>query len=345
MTLPTLGVIGNGSMGASHARALNSLSHLCALRGVYDQDGVKSRAVAQNCHTEAFARLDDLLASVDAVTIAVPTSVHYETACAAIDRGKHVLIEKPMAATSAQAMDLVARARASGVVLQVGHVERFNPAVDLLPEILDGKHLVAFDFHRMSPFDSRAHDTDVVADLMIHDLDVLRSLLPEPPSGVWAAGTAPSSGAWADYVVATLTYESGVIANLTASRVTEQKVRTLCVTTLEAYIELDYLERRILVSRATNPHFSNSGLSYRQENVVEKVYVPNREPLVAEFENFLRCIRTGERPLVTGEDGVAALEVVERIQSVLYDGSEANGTPVKTVRFASRASGWKGQKE
>lgn len=326
MELPKVGVVGVGSMGASHARVCSTLSHLCTLVGVYDHDSAASRHAAANYRTTAFDRLGDLFASVDAVSLAVPTTAHYEMACAAIEEGKHVLVEKPIAATSEQGRDLVSLARAKGVVLQVGHVERFNPAIDLLPHILADKQIIALDFHRMSPYDSRIFDSDVVADLMIHDIDILHSLLPGPPLRVEAAGTAPYSQMRADYAVATLTFDGGIIANLTASRVTEQKIRTLCITTLEAYIELDYLERRILVNRATHPHYSGSGSLYRQENVIEKVYVPNREPLVAEIENFLQCIRTREDPLVTGEDGVAALETVEQIQASLYSKSVSDQT-------------------
>lgn len=338
MELPKVGVVGVGSMGASHARVYSSLSHLCTLAGVHDQDGAASRQAAVNYRTAAYERVEDLLDGVDAVSVAVPTTAHYEMACAAIDEGKHILLEKPIAATSQQGRDLVARARAKGVVLQVGHVERFNPAIALLPNILADKQIVGLDFHRMSPYDSRIFDSDVVSDLMIHDIDILHSLLPVPSLRVEAAGTAPYSQLRADYAVATLTLEGGVIANLTASRVTEQKIRTLRITTLEAYVELDYLERRILVNRATHPHFSGGGSSYRQENVIEKVYVPNQEPLVAEIENFLQCIRTGDDPLVTGEDGVAALETVELIQSRLYSESEASQGPrAASASYAGRA--------
>lgn len=315
---PSIGVVGVGSMGAIHARSFSSLPHLCTLRCVYDTDRTASSRVAAKYRTTAVDRFEDLLAAVDAVSLAVPTSAHHEMACAAIEQGKHILLEKPIAATSAQGRDLVARAKAKGVVLQIGHIERFNPAVGLLPEILGDKQIVALDFHRMSPYNSRIFDADVVSDLMIHDIDILHSLLLTPPLRIEAAGAAPSSSVGADYAVATMTYEGGVIANLTASRVTEQKIRTLCITTLEAYIELDYLERRILVYRATLPIFSGNGASYRQENIVEKVYVPTHEPLLLEIESFLHCVRTGEKPVVTGEDGVAALETVERIQSRIY---------------------------
>ena len=316
--LPNVGVVGVGSMGAIHARVFNSLPHLCTLRGVYDLDATARGRVAHEYDTAAAHRFEDLLADVHAISLAVPTSMHYEMACAAIEQGKAVLVEKPIAATTAQAEDLVARARAQGVVLQVGHVERFNPAVKLLPHILADKQVVAFDFRRLSPYSPRISDSDVVSDLMIHDIDILLSLLPVPLQRIDAAGTAPTSKVHTDHAVATLSFEGGIIANFTASRITEQKVRTLSITTIEAFIELDFLERRILVSRATQPRFSGDGASYRQENLIEKVYVPNREPLVAEIENFLHCVRTGEKPLVSGEDAVAALQVVESIQSRLH---------------------------
>lgn len=315
MPLPNVGVVGVGSMGALHARVFSSLAHLCTLRGVFDLDNTASGHVAQEYHTTAIDRFEDLVAEVDALSIAVPTSAHYEMACAAIEAGKHVLIEKPIAATTAEGADLVARAQRKGVILQVGHVERFNPAIGLLPQILADKRIVALDFHRMSPYSPRIFDADVVSDLMIHDIDILRNLVPARLQRIEAAGVAHSSKLHADYVVATLTFDGGIIANLTASRLTEQKIRTLSITALEAYVELDFLERRILINRATQQQFSGGGAAYRQESVIEKVYVPNREPLVAEIESFLHCVRTGEEPLVSGHDGVAALEIVEQIQS------------------------------
>jgi len=314
----SVGVIGVGSMGASHARVYNSLPHLCTLGGVFDLDRETGRRVAATYNTVAFERVDRLIRAVDAVSIAVPTSAHHELACAAIAEGKHVLLEKPIAKNSEEARDLIARARAQDVTLQVGHIERFNPAVQLLPEILADKQIVGFEFRRLSPYSPRIFDADVVSDLMIHDIDILHSLVPSLPVRIGAAGASPISRGPADYAVATLTFAGGVIAHLTASRVTEQKIRSLGITTLEAYIELDFLERKILITRATRADFPDHGASYRQENVIEKVYVPNHEPLALELESFLQSVRTGDSPIVTGEHALTALELVEAIQSELY---------------------------
>lgn len=313
-----VGVVGVGSMGASHARVYKTLPHLCTLRGVFDLDPETSRRVADTYNTVAFDRVEDLIRSVDAVSIAVPTGAHYESACAAIAEGKHILLEKPIAENSEQARDLIARARNRGVTLQVGHIERFNPAVQLLPAILSGTHIVGLEFRRLSPYSPRISDADVVSDLMIHDIDLLHSLLQSLPVRVEAAGCSPLSRVHADYADATLTFAGGVIAHLTASRLTEQKIRSLCITTLDRYIELDFLERRILITRATRANFPDDGASYRQENVIEKVYVPNHEPLTLELESFLNCVRTGDSPVVTGEQALTALELVEAIQLDLY---------------------------
>ena len=313
-----VGVIGVGSMGASHVRVYSSLPHRCTLRGVFDLDFETSRRIAATYNTVAFDRLDDLIMAVDAVSIAVPTSEHFDTACAAIDAGKHVLLEKPIAQNSEQARVLIARARNRGVTLQVGHIERFNPAVQLLQAVLAGKHIVGFEFRRLSPYSPRISDADVVSDLMIHDIDLLHSLLGSLPVRIAAAGVSPISKGRADHAVALFTFAGGVIAQLTASRLTEQKIRSLCITTLDAFIELDFLERRILITSATHVNFPDNGASYRQENVVQKVYVPNHEPLALELESFLNCVRTGVAPVVTGEEALTALELVEAIQTDLY---------------------------
>lgn len=314
-------VIGAGNMGANHMRVYKALAHMCDLAGVYDTDRERCAEAARRYDTKAYDSLDDVFSDADAVSIAVPTICHYEVAKQALASSVHVLLEKPITETVAQGGELTQLARAGGLTLQIGHVERFNPAVQVLPEILSGKEIIGLSFRRMSPYDPRIRDVGVVHDLMIHDIDVLRSLVPAGVVGIHAFGASPRSGGHTDYASASLLLEGGIIADLTASRVTEQKVRTLSITTDAAYIELDYIDRKITVARATQGHFiDGSKPSYRQENIIEKVFVPNQEPLMKEIEAFLGSVTDGTAAAVGGEDGVAALTIANRIEACVRDG-------------------------
>ena len=312
------GVIGTGSMGANHLRVYRKLSHVCDLVGIYDADAKRCGIMQDAYGARCFESCEELLERVDAASIVVPTAAHFETAMKALKNGVHVLLEKPIAEHVEQGLELANAADALGLVLQVGHIERFNPAVEVLPEILRDKRVIALDFRRMSPFDPRVADVDVVQDLMIHDIDVLDALLSREIRHIEAVGAAPRSGGRWDYVVACLELDGGVVANLTASRVTEQKIRKLGITAEEAYIDLDYIERKIVVVRSTHAGFSTGAVpSYHQESIIEKVCVPNQEPLTKEIEAFLSCVANGTKPLTDAAAGVKALQTVKRIQRCL----------------------------
>ena len=309
-------VIGAGNMGMNHMRVYKALPHICDLIGVYDTDPDRCAEAARKYDVSAYVDLNGLLAQAEAVSIAVPTVCHYDVARQALDMGVHVLLEKPVTETVAQGEEITQLAVLNNLVLQIGHVERFNPAVQVMPDILAGKEIIGLDFKRMSPYDPRIRDVGVVHDLMIHDIDVLRFLLPAEIMDIHAYGASPRSGGHTDYAAASLLMQGGVVASITASRVTEQKVRTLSVTTDQAYIELDYIDRKITVARATHGHFiDGSKPSYRQENIIEKVFVPNQEPLMKEIEAFLRCVDEGAPPEIGGDDGVAALVIANRIEA------------------------------
>jgi predicted dehydrogenase len=313
-------VVGAGSMGANHMRVYKALAHMCDLIGIYDTDPDRCEEMARRYGVNAFDSLDAVWDEADAASIAVPTVHHFDVAGEALARGVHILLEKPIAESVEQGEALTRMARERGLTLQIGHVERFNPAVQILPEILNGKEIIGLDFRRMSPYDARIGDVGVVHDLMIHDIDVLRALKPAAISDIQAFGSSPRSGVHTDYAVAALMMEGGIIANLTASRVTEQKVRKIAVTTDRAYIELDYLDRKITVARATQGHFIDGGKpSYRQENIIEKVFVPNQEPLMKEIESFIDCVESGDAPMVGGEDGVAALVIANHIETCIQN--------------------------
>lgn len=314
-----VGVIGVGRMGRHHARAYAHFSYLCDFVGVYDVDPQASAAVAEMYEVEAFSRVEDLLDQVDAVTIATPTCSHYELAEQALLRRIHVLVEKPVCRTVEEARRLAELARQQGCTVQVGHIERFNPAVRELAKVIKRHRVVAVETKRMGPFDPRVKDLDVIQDMMVHDIDILRYLLQAEFEDMTTRAQRVKSSLFADYAVCAATLSNGVVATLTASRVTEQKIRTMTVICDGAYIEMDYIDRRLTLSRDTRVRYENNGKTVSTlENIGERIFVPDEEPLLAQTQHFLECVCTGRTPLVTVEDGLAALEVVERMQAQVY---------------------------
>lgn len=313
------GVIGVGNMGRHHARVY-SQHHNIDLIGVYDVSKENRESVARGLKVEAFDSVDKLLEEADIVSIAVPTSLHFFYGMKAISSGKHILIEKPIASTIDQASALVKAARNKGVVLQVGHIERFNPAFQELKKILMGNIIEAIDIRRLSPFDGRINDADVVLDLMIHDLDIIQDLIGLDYKALNSLGRCVKSQEDVDYAVTSFQSKNNVIVTLTASRITEQKVREIAITTDSSYILTDLMERKITISRRTNLDYyqSNEHQTYRQENIIEKIFVPNAEPLQLELSHFVDCVLKGNKPMVDGEAGQRTLEMAIKVQDEIY---------------------------
>lgn len=230
-----VGVIGVGSMGKNHARVYCELRS-ANLVGVADADTERAKSVGKELGVDAYS-VDELLSRVEAVSIVVPTKYHFSVAKQCIDAGVHVLVEKPFVTSMEQGQQLLDAAAANDVTIQVGHIERFNPAVTELSRILEGVTPIAFEARRLGPPPSESRDLDdVVLDLMIHDLDVIQSLVPQPVVDVYAIEAANGQ-----HTTANLLFADGTTASLTASRVTQQKVRELTVTTPDQYIELSLI--------------------------------------------------------------------------------------------------------
>jgi len=312
-----VGVAGAGAMGANHARVLNSLPHLCELVAVYDPDHARAQAVAARTTARVCSSLEELLERVDAVCIASPSGCHPQQVALALAAGRDVFVEKPLALEAAAARSLRDDVvRGSDRIVQVGHIEHFNPAVRELRKLAAGEQLVAVEMQRLSPWHGRIADADVIQDLMLHDVHVLLTLARAPIAGLAAfARHVRSADRSADHAVATLAFADGLIAALSASRVTEEKVRRLAVTSERAYITLDYVRRTIEICRSTSLHAdARDQRSYRQESVVERVFVPPEEPLVAQLGAFLECVRERRPPEVDVDDAVRCLEVVEALR-------------------------------
>ena len=304
-----VGVIGVGSMGVHHARAYAELRG-SRLVGVHDANPERAREVADRHGTEASA-VDDLLGRAAAVSIAVPTAYHYEMARRAIDRGVAPLVEKPFVGSLERGQELIDRAEARDVPLQVGHVERFNPAVRTLADVVPDLEVLAIDARRLGPPVDRTDEAGVVRDLMIHDLDIALSVVGAEPTSVDAERASDDR-----HVTATVGFENGVAAGFRASRVTQRKVRTLTVTARDCTVEVDYIDRSIQIHRHSLPEYveTNGDLRYRHESVIERPTVENGEPLKAELRAFLAAVRGERSPPVSGRDGLRALALARDVE-------------------------------
>lgn len=316
-----IGVIGVGNMGQHHARVLSFLKDV-ELVGVSDINVDRGLDTASKYRVRFFEDYRDLLPYVEAVCIAVPTRLHHEVGMTCLSAGVHVLVEKPIAASIAEAESLVNAAAESQCILQVGHIERFNPAFQELSKVLKTEELLAIEAHRMSPYSNRANDVSVVLDLMIHDIDLLLDLAASPVVRLTASGSRASDSGYLDYVTATLGFANGIVATLTASKVTHRKIRRIAAHCKNSLTEADFLNNEILIHRQTTANcMTDYGqVLYRQDGLIEKVYTSNIEPLHAELEHFVCCVRAGMSPSVGGEQALKALRLASLIEQMALDG-------------------------
>jgi predicted dehydrogenase len=316
-----IGVIGVGNMGQHHARVLSLLKDV-EMAGVADINVERGLDTASKYRVRFFEDYRDLLPYVDAVCIAVPTRLHHEVGMTCLQAGIHVLVEKPIAASIAEAESLVNAAAESHCILQVGHIERFNPAFQELSKVLKTEALLALEAHRMSPYSNRANDVSVVLDLMIHDIDLLLELADAPVARLTASGSRASDSGYLDYVTATLGFANGIVATLTASKVTHRKIRRIAAHCKNSLTEADFLNHEILIHRQTTANCTTDygQVLYRQDGLIEKVYTSNIEPLHAELEHFVNCVRGGNQPSVGGEQALKALRLASLIEQMALDG-------------------------
>ncbi len=316
-----LGVIGVGNMGQHHTRVLSRFKDV-ELVGISDVNVERGLDTAGKYRVRFFEDYQDLLSHIDAVCIAVPTRLHHSVGTTCLQAGVHVLIEKPIAASIAEAESLVNAAAAANCILQVGHIERFNPAFQELHKVLNTEELLALEARRMSPYSQRANDVSVVLDLMIHDIDLLLELSGSGVSTLTASGGRVAASGYLDYVTATLGFSNGIVATLTASKVTHRKIRTIAAHCKNSLTEADFLNNEILIHRQTTADCSSDygQVLYRQDGLIEKVYTSNIEPLHAELEHFINCVRGGEPPSVGGEQALKALRLASLIEQMALDG-------------------------
>lgn len=294
-----VGVVGVGSIGKNHARVYAGLEQ-AEFTAILDTNPEQAAEIAQAYGAKVVGTMEEFLALVDAATVATPTAFHHETAMPLIRAGKHVLIEKPITASTAQAVELVEAAHAAGVVLQVGHIERFNPALSALEALLTQPKFI--EAHRLSPFPNRSTDIDVVLDVMIHDLEVILHLVRSPLAHFDAVGVPILSPRAADIANVRLRFENGCVANITASRVSVEKMRKIRIFQPDTYISLDYQDQ-------SGQIFRKEGFSISQSTVT----IEKDEPLKVELTSFVDCAIAGEEPRVSGQQAANALDLAVRI--------------------------------
>ncbi len=316
-----VGVVGVGSLGFHHARILREVEG-AEMVGVFDASAERAAEVAAELGVRAFSTLDDFLGAVEAAVVAVPTTDHATVALAAIDRGVHLLIEKPIAVTLEEANEILEAAERRGVLVGTGHVERFNPALRACEPYLDGPRFI--ESHRLAHFNPRGTDVAVVLDLMIHDIDLVLGLVDRAVTSVDAVGV-PVLTPSVDIANARLRFEGGAVANITASRVSRERMRKLRLFQPSGYLSLD-------LGTGTGEFLRlNQGVALgalaggplQLENIVERVELvgDGKEPLRAELEAWVRAVRGEGEIVVSGEDGrhalAVALEIVSRTEEHL----------------------------
>jgi predicted dehydrogenase len=293
-----VGIIGVGYLGTQHARILSYLEE-ADLRGVADTDFNKAMQIGNRHGVQYHADYEDMLDDIDAAIVATPTTEHFAISLELLEKGKHVLVEKPITETVEQAEQLVEAARAKGLILQVGHLERFNPAVEVLEGLISEPKFV--EVQRLGSFSARSLDVDVVLDLMIHDLDIILALIKDEVSVIRSKGIHVLSDK-IDIASARIEFKSGCIATLTASRVHQGKVRKLRIFEPTSYYSVDYIDQDVKVFPL------NSGTSELRTLKIQK-----EEPLKKELQNFLRCQLEGRPGKVTGEEGLRALRLAHAV--------------------------------
>lgn len=300
-----VGVAGVGHIGSNHARLYHELS-AAQFSAIYDIDEARANGIARKYGVTAARTLDEFADLVDAASIATPTSHHFAVARPLLEKGKHLLIEKPITENTKEASELSELAAAKKLVLQVGHVERFNPVLSALEDRL--KHPRFIEAHRLSPYPDRSTDIGVVLDLMIHDLEIILHLVRSPVQSIDAVGI-PVLSKGEDIANARIRFEDGCVVNVTSSRISPERMRKIRVFQEDAYLSLDYQSQSGEIYRRTNGRITR-----------DKVQIEREEPLKRQLASFVECAVTGRTPRVSGSQATAALELAVEITKRIASG-------------------------
>ncbi len=324
------GVVGVGRMGEYHVGVLSQIPGV-ELVGICDVDSGRAREISTKYGVPEFSRHEQLFDKVDVVVLAVPTSLHYPIARDFLQAGVHVLLEKPCANNFQDASHLFDLAAEKDRVLHIGHVERFNGAVQELYKIVDDPLFV--DCKRLGPFSDRIKDDGVVLDMMIHDIDIVVNLIQAPIVRVNVVGTSVFTEK-DDIVNAQLEFENGCIANICASRASQNKQRTLSVTQKDSFVHLDYTEQEIFVHRKSSSQneMNKEFLRYKQESLVERIFVHKDNPLKLEIQHFLDCVKNGSPRIVAVDKELYSLELALEILDLFQKQKAESRETLKKVK-------------
>jgi predicted dehydrogenase len=300
-----IGVVGVGHIGSNHARLYAEIPST-EFTAVYDVDPFRSRTIGAKFGATPAKSLDEFIEMVDAASVATPTNTHYGIARSLLTKGKHVLVEKPITDNTAQAAELVELATRSGLILQVGHVERFNPVLAALEAHLTHPRFI--EAHRLSAYSERGTDIGVVLDLMIHDLEVILHFVHSPLWSIDAVGV-PVLSRSEDIANARLHFEDGCVANITASRISPERVRKIRIFQEDAYLSLDYQNQSGEIYRRIGGHITR-----------DRVEIEREEPLKLQLASFIECASTGCEPRVSGSQATAALKLAVEITKRIAPG-------------------------
>jgi predicted dehydrogenase len=327
-----IGVVGLGHLGQHHARIYNLLSGgkpkglkdtivdkfktktsidepLCELTALMDIDKERAQKLSDEYNVKSFDRFEEMIEQIDAVSIAAPTINHHEIAKNFLSNGISVLIEKPITKTIEEAEELIEIAKSNNLQIQVGHVERFNPAVIAAAELITKPMFI--ESHRLSSFPERSVDIDVILDLMIHDIDIIISFVKSRIKNINSVGV-PVLTDKIDIANARLEFESGCVANVTASRVSMKSMRKMRIFQPDRYVSLDYLNKELFCVDKRKPE-PGEKIDFKKLLSARSITPPKNEPLFEELKSFIQCVKSGSKPLVSGDEGRNALEVAYRI--------------------------------
>ena len=298
ITKVRVGVVGVGHIGSNHARLYAEVPS-ANFTGVYDVDVARGNAVGKKFGATSARSLDEFIGMVDAASVATPTNTHYEIARSLLAHGKHALVEKPITDNTTHAAELTKLAARNGLILQVGHVERFNPVLSALDRHLTHPRFI--EAHRLAPYPGRSTDIGVVLDLMIHDLEVILHFVRSPVQSIDAVGV-PVLSHGEDIANARLRFENGCVANVTSSRISPERMRKIRVFQEDAYLSLDYQNQSGEIYRSVGGRITR-----------DRVEIEREEPLKRQLTSFIECASTGRQPRVSGFQATAALELAVEI--------------------------------
>ena len=306
-------VIGAGNMGKNHIRIYSEMNNV-ELIGVVDLNNKIGKEIANKFNTNYFSDYKEVVDKVNAVSIVVPTKFHYGIAKEFLNSGVNVLIEKPITINLNEADEIIGLADKNKLILQVGHVERFNPAIIELSKYIKPDEIISIDASRIGPFGARITDSGVVLDLMIHDIDIILSLMKDEIASINAYGRT-IKGNYEDYAAASIKFKNGIIANLTASRITQRRQRTLKITETEKYMKVDYMNKILEIYRQSQAKYvtNDNDVKFIYSDVVERPYISQEEPLKLELQSFVECVKSRKNPVVDGIVGRKALDVALKI--------------------------------